>query len=73
MAGITVSKMILEWNFLFWKVFPTKISKKGNFDGLHKWLKNHFGIEFPFLEILMAYISRSCDPPKARSLPGSYA
>ena len=31
---------------------PT-IAKKGNFDGLHNYLKNHFGTKFPFLVILM--------------------
>ena len=35
---------------------PT-ITKKGNFDGWYKYLKNHFEIKFPFLVILMAYIS----------------
>ena len=35
--------------------------KKESFDGLHKRLKNDFGIEFPFWEILMADISGSCD------------
>ena len=35
---------------------PT-ITKKGNFDGWYKYLKNYFGINFPFLVILMAYIS----------------
>ena len=37
---------------------PT-ITKKGNFDGWYKYFKNHFGIKFPFLVILMAYISDS--------------
>ena len=31
---------------------PT-IAKKGNFDGLHYHLKNHFGTKFPSLVILM--------------------
>ena len=31
---------------------PT-IAKKGNFDGLHNYLKNHFGTKFPVLVILM--------------------
>ena len=35
------------------------ITKKGNFDGWYKYLKTHFGINFPFLVILMAYISDS--------------
>ena len=34
-----------------------KITKKGNFDGWYKYLKNHFGIKFPCLVILIAYIS----------------
>ena len=37
---------------------PT-ITKKGNFDGWYKYLKNHFGIKFPFLVILMAHIRNS--------------
>ena len=37
---------------------PT-IAKKGNFDGLHNHLKNHFAIKFPFLVILMPYITSS--------------
>ena len=32
------------------------VTKKGNFDGLHNHLKNHFGIKFPLLVILMYYI-----------------
>jgi hypothetical protein len=51
MAYICSSNFILEHNFLFWKVFPTKISKKGNFDGWYKWSKNHFGKIFPKKEI----------------------
>ena len=31
---------------------PT-IAKKGNFDDLHNYLKNHFKTNFPFLVILM--------------------
>ena len=31
---------------------PT-IAKKGNFDGLHNHLKNHFETKFPFLVTLM--------------------
>jgi hypothetical protein len=36
----------------------------GNFDGLYKQLKSHFGVEFPYLEfpkkaILMDYVSMS--------------
>ena len=37
---------------------PT-IAKKGNFDGLHYHLKNHFGTKFPSLVILMASITTS--------------
>ena len=37
---------------------PT-VTKKSNFDGWYKYLKNHFGINFPFVVILMAYISDS--------------
>jgi len=56
--GIFLMKISLFWrskiaflgNFFFWKVFPTEISKKRNFDGRHKWPKIHFGLEFPFLE-----------------------
>ena len=53
-------------NFFFRKFFMADISdhrptitKKGNFDGWYKYLKNYFGIKFPFLVILMAYISDS--------------
>ena len=35
---------------------PT-ITKKGNFDGWYKYLKNHFEIKFPFLVILMGGIT----------------
>ena len=31
---------------------PT-IAKKGNFDGLHNYLKNHLKTKFPYLVILM--------------------
>ena len=34
---------------------PT-ITKKGNFDSWYNYPKNHFGIKFLFLVILMAYI-----------------
>ena len=34
-------------------------TKKGNFDGWYKYLKNHFKINFPLLVSLMAYISDS--------------
>ena len=35
---------------------PT-IAKKGNFDGLHNYFDNHFGIDKIFLETLMDYIN----------------
>ena len=37
---------------------PT-IAKKGNFDGLHNHLKNYFETNFPFLVLLMPYITSS--------------
>lgn len=40
------------------------ISKRGNFDGLHKQVKNHFGIGITKKGNLMGYVSRSCDLPK---------
>ena len=36
-------------------------TKRRYFDGLHKQFKNSFWVEFPKKEILMYYISRSCD------------
>ena len=53
-------------NFLFKKFLMVDVSdhgstitKKGNFDGWYKYLKNYFGIKLPFLVILIAYISNS--------------
>jgi hypothetical protein len=37
------------------------LPKQEIFEELHKQLKNDFGIEFSFWEILMADISWSCD------------
>jgi len=49
-----------EQNCLFRKFpFLVIVSKKGNFDGLHKQSKNHFETIVPFLEILMADISNT--------------
>jgi hypothetical protein len=36
----------------------THITKKGNFDGLHKQLKNHFGIKITKKGNLMDYVSK---------------
>ena len=48
MAGMTGPEIILQQDFLFWKVVSTKITKKGNFDGLYKHPKNHFGTGISF-------------------------
>ena len=54
MAYISVSKMLLEGSFPKGNSFLGNIwwiTKKGNFDGLHKQLKNAFGMGFPKKEI----------------------
>ena len=59
-----------ERNFLFEKFLMADISnhgptiiKKDNFDGWYKYLKNHFGIKFPFLVNLVNYISDASPRP----------
>jgi hypothetical protein len=58
--------------------------KKESFDGLHKQLKNDFGIKISFLgnfdgwhnqvmwleKVGVAYVIRSCDRPKKESFDG---
>ena len=43
------------------KLMASNFPKKENFDGLHKHFFDNKNTKFPFLVILMAYVSRSCD------------
>ena len=58
MAGISSLKIILQWNFLFWNIIPTKLPKKEILMADINIPNFILEQKFPFLVIMIAYISR---------------